>query len=595
MAMAVIAAWLAITTLVALAALVAFPGRQPVSSVRYGDVLLLGWPGGVRLAILFGLSAVSLFVAGTSAWLAMGDQRLAALTYALAATWIAPELVGWESGPPVVRGVTYLVAPLFLPLSVLVPIRALGVRPGRAARRALVILTTTVASLAVVRAVSYDPFMDIACVSHCDYGIFALVRAVPVARTATSLLAVVAIGVGLANATWTVVRMLRLRPIDRPRQGWILGATLALGVSTATWAVVRIVVPHEDPAAAGFLVPGVLTAICLAALGIAACERMAQITRRRVAVLRIADRLDVEEIDGGGTTAILARTLGDAQVAIAFPLLDGSGFVDEGGDPVPEPVPTSGRAVTAVERDGARVALITHDADIGSQLLSREIGATARLTLENARLTALVRARLRQLRASRARIVETGDRARQSLERDLHDGAQQCSLAVSFELRLACETAFMSAGSPEERSRLDEAIAEVDDALTELRELARGIHPVVLTEEGLRSALVSLADRTRVTLVVHGDDRLGLDEAVLIAAYQVATEAVAEAEASGCHRVDILLSLDDAWLRMAVTADRLGAGPSQEVEDRVGAAGGSVRHETRDGWATLIEVRLPCG
>ena len=123
-----------------------------------------------------------------------------------------------------------------------------------------------------------------------------------------------------------------------------------------------------------------------------------------------------------------------------------------------------------------------------------EIGAAARLAVDNERLRAEVLARVADLRASRARIVATADGTRQRLERDLHDGAQQQLLAASFELRQACSSAAAS-GDAELAARLTDASEQAQQALTELRDLAHGIYPAILTEAGLEPAVRSLAER----------------------------------------------------------------------------------------------------
>ena len=141
------------------------------------------------------------------------------------------------------------------------------------------------------------------------------------------------------------------------------------------------------------------------------------------------------------------------------------------------------------------MALVIHDAALsGARELEREIGAAARLAVDNERLRAEVLAQLEDLRASRARIVEAGDSARRRIERDLHDGAQQRLLTLSYELRLARADAEADG---------DEALApllavdgeEVQAALAELRDLAHGIYPAILTEAGLGPALVDAGRR----------------------------------------------------------------------------------------------------
>ena len=140
------------------------------------------------------------------------------------------------------------------------------------------------------------------------------------------------------------------------------------------------------------------------------------------------------------------------------------------------------------------MALIEHDADLDPDLLDREIGAAARLAVDNEQLEATIRARLRELQASRARIVEAGGSGTWSARTcDLfHDGAQQRLLAVSFELRLAQAALGRDDAQANIRnwnSRFGVAIEELDQGIDELRELAHGIHPVVLREDGLLGAL----------------------------------------------------------------------------------------------------------
>src|SRR5439155_3673120 len=149
------------------------------------------------------------------------------------------------------------------------------------------------------------------------------------------------------------------------------------------------------------------------------------------------------------------------------------------------PLAENGRAVMTIERSGHPIALVAHDATLvdGSRL-DREIGPAATLAIENERLQAEVLAQLEDLRASRARIVETGDAERLRLERDLHDGAQQRLLALSYDLRLA-RAAAEADGDAELVTLLATAGDEAQTALGELRELAHGIYPAILAEAGL--------------------------------------------------------------------------------------------------------------
>ena len=128
------------------------------------------------------------------------------------------------------------------------------------------------------------------------------------------------------------------------------------------------------------------------------------------------------------------------------------------------------------------------------------VGNAARLALENERLAAEVRAQLEEVRASRARIVEAADAERRRVERDLHDGAQQRLVALALRLQVASKT------TPGAAALLDEATGELQTAIGEVRGLARGVHPTILTEAGLRAAVDALAERTPLPVTVDIPD-----------------------------------------------------------------------------------------
>ena len=155
------------------------------------------------------------------------------------------------------------------------------------------------------------------------------------------------------------------------------------------------------------------------------------------------------------------------------------------GRPVELPEPGSGRAWTAVERDGRRVAAIVHDAALDtSPELVKAAAAGASLAIDNERLKADLRARVEELRVSRLRIIEAGDAARRRIERDLHDGAQQQLVSLALDLRMLKARSRQRGG----RGTIDELSERLATALAELRELARGIHPAILTDRGLAPA-----------------------------------------------------------------------------------------------------------
>ena len=293
----------------------------------------------------------------------------------------------------------------------------------------------------------------------------------------------------------------------------------------------------------------------------------------------------------------IARTLDDPSLELAFWVPEDEHYVDVEGNRVnPEDEP--GRAVTALDYDGRRVAAFVHDPSLlDDPELIRAVRAAASLALENARLQAELRAQLVEVRASRARIVEAGDAERRRLERDLHDGAQQRLLGIRLALQLARGQAGDERAVEE---LLTEADAEVVGALTELRALARGIHPAILTEDGLAPALAALARRAPVPVEVTVC-RERLPAAVEATAYFVAAEALANV-VKHAHASRVILAVTRANGRVAVevTDDGVGdadaGGPGlRGLRDRVEALDGRLRVESPSDGGTRVTAAIPCG
>ena len=202
-----------------------------------------------------------------------------------------------------------------------------------------------------------------------------------------------------------------------------------------------------------------------------------------------------------------------------------------------------------------------------------------------------------ELRASRARLVETAYAARRRIERDLHDGAQQRLVMLSYQLRAARQRA-----EGEAAALLDEALAELDTAIAELRELARGTYPAVLSEGGLGPALRSLANRSPlpVSLGVPAERRYAAT--VEVTAYFVVAEAITNVVRHGeATRVEIQVADEPGCLRVTVTDDGRG-GASIEggsglrgLRDRVVALEGTLTVTSPPGAGTTICAELPCG
>jgi signal transduction histidine kinase len=288
----------------------------------------------------------------------------------------------------------------------------------------------------------------------------------------------------------------------------------------------------------------------------------------------------------------LAEALGDPGLSLAFRV--GGGYVDASGAPVALP----DGAWTPVERDGRPVGAILHDpalADAEPDAL-RSVAGAAALALDNERLEVELRARIAELRESRTRIVRAGDEERRRLERDLHDGAQQRLVALALMLRLARGRA-----DGEVAELLEEASAELDAATTELRELARGIHPAVLTERGLAPALGALAGRAPLPVELEGVPDERLPAGVESAAYFVVAEALTNVTryARASHAAVDVRRMNGS-VTVEVRDDGVGgADPAagsglRGLADRVSALDGRLDVESPPGGGTTVRAVLPC-
>jgi signal transduction histidine kinase len=298
----------------------------------------------------------------------------------------------------------------------------------------------------------------------------------------------------------------------------------------------------------------------------------------------------------GGVRDALARALGDPELRLAYWVPERNGFVDVAG----RPVELSADA-TVVERSGRRIAALEHDPALSEQPeLLESVGAAAALALENERLNAELRARLEDLRASRARIVEAAELERRRVERNLHDGAQQrlVSLAMSLGLLERKLETDPEAAKP----ILRDAREDLATALQELRELSQGIHPSLLTERGLEAALGELPLRTPVPLELEFSIGERLPVQVEAAAYYVVSEALANVtKYAQATAVRVRVDRVDGNALVEIADDGVGGADSSRgsglsgLADRVEALGGRLALVSPVGRGTVVRAEIPCG
>ncbi len=342
-------------------------------------------------------------------------------------------------------------------------------------------------------------------------------------------------------------------------------------------------------------------------LWVAACSLLtvpaaflAGLMRSRLARGGLADLyLGLGTMRSGDLQAALAKTLGDPGLVVGYWLPEYQAYADAAGERVTLPPAGGDRAVATVERNGRRVAALVYDASIDDDPeLVEAVTAAAAMALENQHLNAESQARLVELKASRERIVAAGDAERRRLERNLHDGAQQRLVAIALQLRLLRNRL---GDDPSAEQLVTTASDELAQSLAELRELARGIHPAVL-EHGLAGALNALAIRSTVATTVSCETTERLPDGVELAAYFVASEALANvAKYSRATHATVRVWREGPTASIEIADDGIGGADDSRgsglrgLADRVEALDGSLRVSSPAGAGTRVTAELPCG
>ncbi|HJQ51221.1 MAG TPA: histidine kinase [Gaiellaceae bacterium] len=534
-------------------------------------------------------AGLAVLAAGVVALLAASDKRLGSQATSLGILWFAPDWEAW-AGHPLARSLGSVAAPFLL---VVVLHLVLAAPRGRLRSRTAVAAVggayALTALFAVGRALLRDPFLDPYCWRNCVDNAFLVHRDERIAHDLGLLLLGLTVAVGLLSLAVAGVRMARASAAARRALMPILAPAAFAGTAAAAYAVAILHTPFEEPRASEFLSLFYARSFGVAALALGIAWRIASDRRTRSAVARLTADLG-EAPPPGKLQNVLADAVGDPTLRVAYWLETSRRFVGTDGNDLPEPVPEAGRAVTPILRRRQRLAVVTHDVGVVDEaVLERELRPGARLAVENERLQAEVLAELEDLRRSRARIVERGDRERQRLERNLHDGAQQHLLALSYDLRLARASA-EAGGDLELAGLVDSAMEDAQAALEELRELAHGIYPAILAEAGLGPALETLVDEASLPVELKTMPPERQPSPVEAAAYFAVAEAVDDAAARAATSVQVDVKCAGGRLLVAVDDDgRERSSSLGHVADRIGALGGSLELGP-----TTLRASVPC-
>ena len=294
----------------------------------------------------------------------------------------------------------------------------------------------------------------------------------------------------------------------------------------------------------------------------------------------------------------LARALRDPSLTLAYWLPEFRSWADLEGRPVKLPS-SGGRGTTLIDRDGAHVAALLHDSALADEPeLLDAVTAAAGIALENGRLNVELKARTEELRGSRSRVIEAAQKERQRLERNLHDGAQQRLIALSLELGLLEERI---SGDREARLRLDQARREIAKSLEELRDVARGIHPAVVSGHGLAVALEQLAAKAPVPVRLNVKVEGRFPEHLEVAAFYLVSEGLANVgKHANATAATVEVARTNAHVVVEVVDDGIGGADIElgsglrGLADRVEALEGRLRIWSPTGGGTRLRAEIPC-
>jgi signal transduction histidine kinase len=399
---------------------------------------------------------------------------------------------------------------------------------------------------------------------------------------------------GLATLVLLARRLVRTTGLDRIVITPVITAGLAAAVAAAASALTQAVTTLETTPGGIYIAEGCLDITIPLAFLVAATQRTLLLRNITGLIAEISAGADVEAVRGALRGALDDPTLEIIDLS--------AGSADSEAADAPGDATTwqsADRIVQFIRAEGGSpIAVVLADPALERyRSLFDAAVQTSGLALQNAQIQAqAAREKLDQVRASRSRIIEATDAERRRIERDLHDGVQQHMLGLAAQLTAAVHRT----ADPAAHEAFLEARDGLREVLAELRDLAHGIHPAVLTQGGLRPALEDVAERLPlpVQLTIPATR---LSPAVEATAYYVACEALANAvKHAEANSVTVTVQIGRSELTMAIADDGVGGAQApgrglSNIVDRVGAFDGEVTVVSPAGAGTRLEVRIPCG
>ncbi|HEV3471705.1 MAG TPA: histidine kinase [Actinomycetota bacterium] len=556
--------------------------------------------GGGPLWIRLLLVAIgwSFVVGAIGAWRMRPEKRTGNLLLACAASWWLALLIGTRV--PIVWTLSSALQVLILPLLYYLVLAFPQGRLTTRWSRILVGMQVVFISQSIAFATVYDP-AAFGC-TNCQPGLnLLLIRSDPELILARDEALRWFIFIDLVFIATLIVRLIRsspprrrvLLPLYLPAIGW----TLSFFIYGVTQLIARVLI-YEPPTLAyhlsllGF-------AISLLVLPLLFLVGLARLRGRRARisdlVLELGDLPTPERLRDA-----LRKTLGDPSLQVGIWVPEAKRYLGADGRTLIEPAADDNRVATLLERNAEPLAMIVHDeALLEDPGLVSAVTAATKLAVENDRLQQELLDQLVEVHESRARIVQAADAERKRIERNLHDGAQQRLVALSVALRTVDSRLDPQSGAASES--LEELSRELDQALEELRELARGTYPAILSEQGLPGAFRSLANTSRLPVDVDVDLNERLPERVEATGYFIASEALANAaKHAQASVVQLRARKDDGDLVVEVADDGVGGARMASgsglrgLVDRVDALDGHITITSPAGQGTTVAARIPC-
>jgi signal transduction histidine kinase len=545
----------------------------------------------ITVAILGVFIGWSFIGTGLFAWWRRPHNRFGALMTAVGMAWFLGSLI--ESNQAFLFTLGMLISSMYIAVAMHM---LLGYPTGRLQTRAQrIAIGALYADLAVASVLAVVLGGDCGCTRAHPANLLAVIHDGGAVRAAQHAGTIAGMAIGVWITALFLQRWRRARTPERRMLGPILlsGSVLvALMMVTLTLSMLGVQGTAVD--AADMAALGSFAALPYAFLFSLLRSRYSRAGRVSELIERLGDS------DNESLRDALADALGDRSLRFVYWVHSSQRYVDAQGRPFELPAPGSTRAATPVERDGVPIGAIVHDASLCDEPeLVRAAGAAAALALENERLDAELRARVEELEESRAKLIEVGMAERRRLERDLHDGAQQRLVALSLQVNLA--RARLADDPQAAAELLDGARDELRLALAELRELARGIHPAVLTDRGLDAAIESLAQRSAIPVQVKDMLSERLPASVEAAAYFVVAESLTNvAKYAGAALAEVSIGRENGHAVVEVRDDGVGgADPAggtglRGLADRLAAVDGRLEVVSPPGEGTLVRARIPC-